>query len=341
MRPLIRLTRTAVLAFSFSGLLSTATADEPALSVARDDSGVSITAAGKPVLSYLVAGVPFKPYVDELYSPGGVQILRDAPADHLHHHGLMFALVVDGVDFWAERPDRGKQIGGELRLKTATEDGAALQAGFTQRLNWMPPEGKEPLAVEDRSVTVHRGEGIDATLITWQTELRPSGGRDAVTLTGTHYDGLGMRFVESMDEGGRFLYAAREAGPVVRGTNRVTRSKWAAYSAGVRSSAFRRRNNGLDDSPPEGGTTNGGRQVTVAMFDHPDNPRGPAGMFTMTSPFAYLSATPNVWENPMQVKSSQPLRLRYGVAVWDGTADAETVAQMHAKWLGLAGVQKK
>ena len=238
--------------------------------------------------------------------------MRDAPDDHLHHHGLMFALVVDEVDFWGEKPDRGKQLGGAPHLQPAGTDGGVRRVGFTQHLLWTPPESTKPLAVEDRSVTVHAGAGIDATLVTWQTELRPGPGRDAVTLTGTHYDGLGMRFVVSMDTAGQFLYAAGEPGPVVRGTNRVTPSKWAAYTAKA-----------------------DGRPVTVAIFDHPDNPRQPAGMFTMAGHFAYLSATPNVWKEPMEVKSGQPLCLRYGIAVWDGSVDAETVDRMHEKWLGL------
>ncbi|MHC4656117.1 MAG: DUF6807 family protein, partial [Planctomycetota bacterium] len=54
--------------------------------------------------------VPFKPYVQQLFSPAGVNILRDAPADHLHHHALMFAVKVNGVNFWEETPTAGKQL---------------------------------------------------------------------------------------------------------------------------------------------------------------------------------------------------------------------------------------
>ncbi len=43
-----------------------------------------------------------KPYVDQLLSPAGVQVLRDSPSDHKHHHGLMYALEVDKVNFWEE-----------------------------------------------------------------------------------------------------------------------------------------------------------------------------------------------------------------------------------------------
>src|SRR3990170_2782567 len=66
----------------------------------KDNARITITADGKTLLKYKYAEVPCKPYVEEFYSPAGVNVLRDAPADHLHHHGLMLAVKVDGVNFW-------------------------------------------------------------------------------------------------------------------------------------------------------------------------------------------------------------------------------------------------
>ena len=34
-------------------------------------------------------------------------MVRDAPSDHLHHHGLMFAVQVNEVNFWEERGTPG------------------------------------------------------------------------------------------------------------------------------------------------------------------------------------------------------------------------------------------
>ena len=45
----------------------------------------------------------FKPYVRELYSLNGVNLLRDAPADHLHHHGLMYTIRVNDLNFGRNR----------------------------------------------------------------------------------------------------------------------------------------------------------------------------------------------------------------------------------------------
>ena len=114
--------------------------------------------------------------------------------------------------------------------------------------------------------------------------------------------------------GGRFFNADDKPGEVVRGDERLTPVKWCAYTAKA-----------------------DGKPVTVAVFDHPKNPRYPAKMFTMTKPFAYLSATGNEWKEPITIKAGEPLNLRYGVAVWDGEVDKKTSRKVVP---ALAGASK-
>jgi Methane oxygenase PmoA len=122
-----------------------------------------------------------------------------------------------------------------------------------------------------------------------------------------------MRFIESMDSGGRFFNADDKLGEIVRGDERLTAVKWCAYTAKA-----------------------DGKPVTVAVFDHPENFRYPARMFTMTQHFAYLSATRNEWKEPITVKAGKPLDLRFGVAVWDGEVDKKTVEKLYQRWLKLS-----
>ena len=153
---------------------------------------------------------------------------------------------------------------------------------------------------------------LGATLVEWQSRLETPPGKNTAVLTGSHYFGLGMRFVESMD-GGRFFNADDKQGEIVRGDERLTPVKWCAYTAKA-----------------------GGKPVTVAVFDHPKNLRYPAKMFTMSKPFAYLSATRNEWKEPITIKAGNPLNLRYGVAVWDGEVDKATVEKLYRRWLELS-----
>ena len=62
--------------------------------ISIDKDKLTVSCDGKAGLTYSYRSVPAKPYVKRLTTPGGVNILRDAPHDHLHHHALMMALGV-------------------------------------------------------------------------------------------------------------------------------------------------------------------------------------------------------------------------------------------------------
>jgi hypothetical protein len=281
----------------------------------RDASMITVFSGGRPVLSYRHGDAPFKPYVMNLGTPSGVQILRDSPSDHVHHRGVMFAVEIDKVDFWAETKNSGKQVpDGEATVVPGPDRGGVATLRILQRLRWVPAGAEKPSVTEERTIAIHAGVAPSATLLTWRSRLVPAGGKEKVTVTGSHYQGLGMRFVQSMDGVDAFLHAAGAVGPVVRGTEHVTPSSWSAITA-----------------PADG------KPVTAALFDHPKNARAPAGMFTMFKPFSYLSATPNVWNQPLEVKAGESLDLRYGVAALDGAATHETLEALHKAWIALAG----
>jgi hypothetical protein len=56
----------------------------------------------------------------------------------------------------------------------------------------------------------------------------------------------------------------------------------------------------------------------------------------MNSPFAYLSATANLWKEPMILQKGQTLNFCYGVALWDGAIEARQIQALYQHWLGLA-----
>ncbi|HOV73660.1 MAG TPA: PmoA family protein [Candidatus Hydrogenedentes bacterium] len=240
-----------------------------------------------------------KPYVQQLFSPSGINVLRDNVPDHIHHHGLMFAVAVDGVDFWAETPANGREE------STKFTGGNPIE----QRIEWRKPASGEAMAIERRTLAGTRAGNPTATLVTWRSTLAPPEGKDQITLTGSHYFGLGMRFPPSMDNTAVFSNAENAKGEIVRGDERNFTAAWCACLGAV------------DGNP-----------VTVAMFSHPANIR-PATWFTMAKPFAYLSATLNLHKEPLTVGVDKPLRLCYGVAVWDGAVSRETIAERYAEWI--------
>jgi len=267
---------------------------------------------GKLVLEYQAQPHPYKVYVSKLNTPAGVQILRDSPHDHVHHHALMYAIGIDKVDFWAEfgSDKNGKQIPRQTTAQSVSQNGES-EASVKQSIDWVTPSG-ETLACEARTVTAHVGVVPDATLVSWTTTMQPAPGRQSAELWGRHYFGLGMRFVVPMDRGGEFFNPTKKAGDTVRGSEKLVRADWCAYTAQV-----------------------DGKQVTVAMFDDPGNPRHPATWFTMTTPFAYLSATLELDEKPLTITAAKPLLVHYGIALWDGRIDADTVRLAYDKWVAL------
>jgi hypothetical protein len=299
--------------------LSAAEGDAAGLRITSDATTISVFDGDRPVLRYRCAGVPMKPYADQLVSPAGVQVLRDSPSDHKHHHGLMYAVKVDNVDFWAEfNSQYGKQrqrtLGG---IKATTHDGVG-RAGFVQELDWLGPASDKPVLVERRTIDVLAAADLGATLVEWRGCFQTPPGKDAVVLGGDHYFGLGMRFLLSMDRGGHFFNADDKSGSIVRGDEQLTCTKWCAYTAKA-----------------------DGKPVTVAMLDHPANLRHPAQMFTVNTPFAYISATRNEWKQPITVKVGHPLKLCYAVALWDGAVDKASVEKLYQRWVKLSGRQEK
>ena len=100
----------------------------------------------------------------------------------------------------------------------------------------------------------------------------------------------------------------------VAGTNLVP-SAWCAYTAKV------------DGNP-----------VTLAMFDAPGNPRHPATWYTMgdkPGEFAYLSNTLNLQQTPLTISAGQPLKVRYGVALWDGVLEAMPIDALYRQWVSM------
>jgi len=295
-----------LLAFALSGPAARA----ETMRITMEADSVSVHRGQRSLACYRYEGVPFKPYVQQLYSPGGINVLRDAPHDHLHHHALMYAVAVDGVNFWEEQTEPGRQLHKRFDDMRIDKKGDTSQAGFTEQIDWINPRSRELLLKERRTIKVFQLDDVKATLLSWQSSLEVPPGKKSMTLTGSHYFGLGMRFLESMDTGGQFLNAAGQVGDIVRGAERLVRADWCAYTAEA-----------------------DGKPVTIAMFGHPENLRHPTHWFSMTAPFAYLAATLNLHKEPLEVTSDKPLLLSYAVAVWDGRVDKSKINRVYRRWV--------
>ena len=253
------------------------------------------------------AASPNKPYIAQLFAPGGeksLALLDDSPPDHFHHHGLMFAIGVDDTDFWTEKG--AKNAGREEPVKTDTTKSGD---GFSQQLKCLATDGTH-LLDEARQVRVRvTGAGSDAVhWLDWQTVISPAPGRESVKLWGHHYFGLGMRFQPAWNNKATFVWSDTAGQKVVRGDEKLTPGPWGAARCEIE-----------------------GRPVTLLMIDHPANSR-PARWFTMDQPFCYLSAALGLDTDPATLVKDQRWTLRYGIAVVSGPADNARLAKLAEEW---------
>ena len=246
---------------------------------------------------------PNKPYIAQLFAPGEkpVPLLEDSPADHFHHHGLMFALNVNDTDFWAEKDikNAGRQ---EVKDSVVTVSGD----GCDQKIRWLATDGT-PLLDESRKMRVRAdGKGADAVhWLDWESTLTPAAGRESVRLSGAQYFGLGMRFLPAWAKQGEFIWSDPATSPEVCGEI-VSPGDWCAVR------------NTIEERP-----------VTVLMLAHAANPR-PGEWFTMSKPFCYLSATLNLQKKPFSLAKRQSWTLRYSLAVLSTPADHARLAEIAA-----------
>jgi len=292
------------------------TAGELPLSIQSDNHTVILRHGAGVVFEYQRTPNPRKPYLRTLTTPAGINILRDAPVDHLHHHGLMFAVAVDGVTFWAESPEAGYQLdaGTVHAVLTANRENGKFraEARLQQRLEWRNADRSQILILEDRELSWHAltSEDLpsdvgDFRLVLWKSQLELPAGKSQAVLSGSPYYGLGIRFIEQMDKTGQFFNAEGQTG--VEGTN-GKRSAWCAYRVEM-----------------------AGKTITVAMLSHPDNLRHPATWFTMVQPFAYLSATLGLASEPFTLESGKPVSLSYGLVLWDTSPSAAAIQAVYEK----------
>jgi hypothetical protein len=277
---------------------------ESPLKISLSDTLLELQEGNSPVLQYKYRSVPFKPYAMSWFTPKGVNVLRDAPEDHKHHHSLMYAIMLGDINFWEEIPEAGRQ----LHRTFANVSVDPKRAGFTETLVWQGPKRGKIMLFEQRRLTHHLTDGGSARLLTWQSELKCPKGEEHVTLAGKIYHGLGMRFPVFMDKVGSFQFAQDETGAFDDGPHHLAQASWCAYTV-----------------------ADGEHPVTVAMFSAKENPR-PTLWFTMLEPFSYLAGTFDLSRNPITLEAGKTLTAKYGLAAWDGIVDNETVQALYEQW---------
>jgi hypothetical protein len=296
---------------------SAVAADSPISIDSRVDAGtLTINYKGRKLLVYAFATNQFKPYVRELYTLRGDNVLRDAPPDHLHHHGLMYAVWINGINFWEERGaagiERHHRLPPQLFWFTWAETNSIPLASFTDIIHWLAPTNRTAvdssaaaLLVERRTLTVTVDEPNKEVALRWESQFQVGPKAGKVTLHGPNYVGLGLRLPESFNHVARFQNS--EGLPYSgKNTQNVIASRWTSVS-------------GVMD----------GRDVMLALFHNADSPRF---FFTMLDPFAYLAVTQGLDKTPLEYSTGDKFSLSYLLTVYSENKTPQFIRRRGKLW---------
>ncbi len=272
---------------------------------------------GRPLLVYVFATNQFKPYVRELYTLRGENVLRDAPADHLHHHGLMYAIRMNGVNFWEETGAPG--IENSVRLvshKVGKGQGGLPEASFTQLIHWVAFTNRHAadsaaaaLLIENRTLTLTVDEKNEEVALRWDAAFEVGKNVPRLEEFGSQYNGLGMRLPQSLDR--TVLFQNSENAPYTGADSRnLIPAKWTSVSGPV-----------------------DGKEVMLVLFGHPKNDRGDGNFYSLRAPvFAYLSTTQRLDKEPLIYTAGQKYRLRYLLTVYTAGKSREFIERRSESW---------
>jgi hypothetical protein len=273
---------------------------------------------GRKLFTYTFATNQFKPYVRELRTLRGDDVLRDVPADHLHHHGLMYAIRVNGVNFWEEASEPGHERHVNLLAHGTSRDAKGLpQASFTELIHWvphgdhaLPDTSSVALLVERRTLTLTVDEAQEEVALAWHAEFEVGGRTNAVKLHGSEYNGLGLRLPAAWDRVAR--HENSELAPLPNGGKHdVVPARWSAVSH-----------------------ASDGRTIQVVLCARPRGHAGTNLCFAMTEPFTYLSAKQGLDKAPLEYRAGDRFSLDYLLLVYSNARTPAQIEERYQTWSG-------
>lgn len=294
-------------------------ASESALTLSVDDGRdeAEVRFRGHRVMLYAFSKTQFKPYVRELCPLGGANILRDAPRDHPHHHGLMYAIRVNGVNFWEERGTPGHERHVRwLSCDTGADAEGRPAVTLVEQLHWIADKDKDladsasaALLIETRTLRIGVEEKTGEVVVDWQGEFEVGAGAERVQLHGSEYNGLGMRMPESWDRVAVHENSTRL--PFPNGGRRdVLPARWTSTTHG----------------------SDGGRETMLAFFGHEANAGGETRFFTELVPYCYVSATQGLNAAPIEHARGERWSVRYLLAVYSERKTPEFLDERWRQW---------
>ncbi|MBM3499163.1 MAG: hypothetical protein FJX74_10890 [Armatimonadetes bacterium] len=293
------------------------------LDAETDPQAVEITINDELFTRYVFGGAP-KPYCYPVIGPTGVPVTRAYPMetvegetqDHPHHRSFWFTHgEVNGVDFWAEGPDRGRQVHREL---LAREEGPVCGA-LRAVVDWMTADGKK-VCEDERELRVHAVPGV--RLLDFTSTIRATDG--PVEFGDTKEGSFGLRVASALD-----VTPGHPEAHITNSEGQRDDETWGKPAAWC------------DYSGPIDGAT-----VGLSVFDHPDSFRHPTYWHVRT--YGLFAANPfglrhfigdKEGKGRFTLQPGETVTFRYRLLIHPGTAEEAKVADWYAEYADPPQVQ--
>ena len=338
----------AALTTGAASLESGARSNDVSVTIVRKDDArrVDVLAGGKPFTSYLYGPAIKKPVLFPLRTATGTIVTRGFPleprpgehVDHPHQVGAWFTYGdVNGIDFWGysdETPAGEVATKGTIvhRAITRTLDGAG-RGELATKADWVMPDGS--VILDDETLFVFRATAAERAV---DRVTRWTARDKRVVFNDTKEGAFGLRVARALEQpskepqvftdgsghtttvpaldntGVTGLYRSSEGrvGDDVWGT----RARWMMLTGTV-------------DREP----------VTLAIFDHPDNPGHPTywhargyGLFA-ANPLGQAGFTDAKKRMNLTLEPGRSVTFRHRILILSGSASPERMNSEYGRFL--------
>ena len=276
----------------------------------RSDKSITVCINDRLVTRYKKNPDGFKPYLSELCTPNGYNVLSDSPEGHPHHHGIWLGHAsVNGINFWTEDGDEAKIQHREVLAKLSGEDRAIFAVGN----DWLEPDGRKILE-DELTYIVHRpvehGYQVDLVLTVRATKFD-------VHFSKTEQSGFPfIRVADPLDVGDGGCITNAD-GMVNEAATCGKSAPWCDYSGPC----------GNGDEASYAG---------LSMYGHPDNPTFPTIWFTRD--YGAFAPDSLYFSDGLTLRRGEELMCRYRLYVHDFTALKARVSREHDRYLEVIGM---
>lgn len=325
MRPFVQFGSALIAACSLWGTLGAASVD-----LKRGEHQIDVVVDGKPFTTYYFLPDVVRPYLMPLRTPSGVVVTRGFPVRNdvsganpkassfePHQRPLFFGHGnIDGLDFWQEQTfdkyytDHGHQAYGHMVLKSVDLPRTGAAPGTIRARFDLEDPNSRVIAEETQTFTFHGNE--NSRMIDCEFVVHATAG--PVDFGDTKEGSFGIRLAPELSAPHEHMLNSAGA----KGEREIwgKPADWVEYSGTV-----------------------GGKQVGIAVFDHPSSFHHPttwharAYGLLAANPFGLREFTNDKnKDGSWAVPEGKAIRFRYRVLIFDGELSPSQLADTYQQY---------